>query len=89
MERTKNKKDNSAETLVGEVKRKKAGSGPWLRSLFSSGSVITLKNKIEEYYQIKLVRKKEDDFPWFVDGGFKYTLEDQGWEYEVTAHWQM
>jgi len=29
-----------------------------------------------------LVKDEREDFPYFTDGGFKYTCEDRYWEYD-------
>lgn len=45
----------------------------------------SLKEAIERKYGVTLIKKDEDDFPWFTDGGFKYSFLFGLFEYEVSA----
>lgn len=44
---------------------------------------------IGKYYKIaayELRKDQNDEFPYFTDGGFKYTATTDKWEYTFTAH---
>ena len=56
------------------------------KHLFTSFDRSKLKEKIEEYYKIELNKNEEDEFPYFTDGGFKYSAENENWSFEVQAH---
>jgi hypothetical protein len=46
-----------------------------------------LENHLLEYYKIsKLVKDIADEFPYFTDGGFKYTAESENWIYEFLCY---
>lgn len=76
--------------LIAEV-RKKAKFGAnqnfEFRSTFVSFDRDKLKNEIEKRYKIELVKDEVDDFPYFTDGGFKYSGENENWVFEAVAHW--
>ena len=76
--------------LIAEV-RKKAKFGDdskfGFRSTFVSFDREELKNQIEKRYEIELVKDEADDFPYFTDGGFKYSGENENWIFEAVAHW--
>lgn len=75
--------------LIAEV-RKKAKFGDYetqYRNSFVSFDRDKLKNKIEEHYKVELVKDEENEFPYFTDGGFKYSGENENWLFETEAHW--
>jgi hypothetical protein len=45
-----------------------------------------LIHDIERQYGVKLVKDEADDFPWFTDGGFKFTAENNSWKFEIDSH---
>ena len=75
--------------LIAEV-RKKAKFGDnqkfEFRSTFVSFDREKLKNEIEKRYKIELVKDEADDFPYFTDGGFKYSGENENWIFETEAY---
>ena len=76
--------------LIAEVRKKaKFGDNPkvWFRSTFVSFDRDKLKDEIEKRYKIELVKDEADDFPYFTDGGFKYSGENENWIFETEAHW--
>jgi len=40
---------------------------------------------IEKTYELKLMKKAEDDFPYFTDGGFKFDAENENFKFKITA----
>ena len=44
-----------------------------------------LVKAIEEKYSTVLIKDPKDDFPYFTDGGFKYSFEDANCIYETVA----
>lgn len=75
--------------LIAEVKKKaKFGNDEtWYRNSFVSFDRDKLKDKIEEYYKVKLEKDETNEFPWFTDGGFKYSGENENWVFQTEAHW--
>lgn len=57
------------------------------RANFVSHDRDKLKSKIEEHYKATLVKDEADDFPYFSDGGFKYSWEDENFVYDTQAHY--
>ena len=52
---------------------------------FVSYDIDKLKEKIENFYKIKLVKNDEDNFPYFTDGGFRYKCETESFIFETEA----
>ena len=76
--------------LIAEVRKKaKFGDNPesWFRNTFVSFDREKLKNEIEKRYKIELVKDEANDFPYFTDGGFKYSGENENWMFETEAYW--
>ena len=76
--------------LIAEVRKKakfEDNSKFGFRSTFASFDRDKLKNEIEKYYKIELVKDEANDFPYFTDGGFKYSGENENWLFETEAHW--
>ena len=76
--------------LIAEVRKKSKlydNSVFGYRNLYTSFDRDKLKEEIERKYNITLVKNDDYDFPYFTDGGFKYTLEDENWIYDIDAHW--
>ncbi len=76
--------------LIAEVRKKaKFGDNPelWFRNIFVSFDRDKLKDEIEKRYKIELVKDEADDFPYFTDGGFKYSGENENWMFETEAYW--
>ena len=76
--------------LIAEVRKKaKFGGNPesWFRNTFVSFDRDKLKNEIEKRYKIELVKDEANDFPYFTDGGFKYSGENENWMFETEAYW--
>lgn len=49
------------------------------------------RDKLEKYllekYKIQnLIKDIADEFPYFTDGGFRYTAENDNWQYEFVCH---
>lgn len=74
--------------LIATVRRKckLLDDSGWTSRLFTSFDRFKLKDAIEEHYKILLKKVKADDFPYFTDGGFKYTVETENWTYCIEAH---
>lgn len=50
-------------------------------------SVTALEEYIRKTYKVDvLIKDPEDDFPYFTDGGFKYTAKGDYWHYEFTCY---
>jgi len=46
-----------------------------------------LRKYLLTFYKIKnLIRDVGDEFPYFTDGGFRYTAENEYWKYEFICH---
>ena len=46
-----------------------------------------LRKYLLTFYKIKnLIRDVGDEFPYFTDGGFRYTAENKYWKYEFICH---
>ena len=75
--------------LIAEVKKKaKFGNDEtWYRNSFVSFDRDKLKDKIEDFYNVDLVKDNKNEFPYFTDGGFKYSGENEYWLFETEAHW--
>lgn len=41
---------------------------------------------IKRKYNVELLKDPDDDFPYFTDGGFKYSAFSPEWEYSFTCH---
>lgn len=41
---------------------------------------------IKEKYGTELIKDENDDFPYFTDGGFKYKLHTENWDYTFTCY---
>ncbi len=80
---------NTNKILIADVRKKAKieNNETWYAHLFVSFNRDKLKAEIEKHYNIKLKKNKEDEFPYFTDGGFKYTGENRDWFFEVTAFW--
>jgi len=45
-----------------------------------------LRKYLLDFYNIKnLIKDVGDEFPYFTDGGFKYTAENENWKYEFVC----
>ncbi len=75
--------------LIAEV-RKQANYGTdknWYRHSFVSFDRDKLKEEIEKHYKVTLIKDEANEFPYFADGGFKYSGENDNWLFETEAHW--
>lgn len=76
--------------LIAEVRKKakfEDNSKFGFRSTFVSFDRDKLKNEIEKHYKIELVKDESNVFPYFTDGGFKYSGENENWLFETEAYW--
>lgn len=75
--------------LKADVRKKSKlnSNGVWYTHSFMSFDRYKLKDEIERHYGIKLIKSDSNDFPYFTDGGFKYTGEDECWFFEVESYW--
>lgn len=56
---------------------------------FVGTNIDVLKKAVKEYYGKKgepLLKNEEDEFPYFTDGGFKYTMQTKYWNYTFTCY---
>lgn len=52
-------------------------------------NIGALKKAIEEIYgknKAQLLKDENDNFPYFTDGGFKYTMHTENWIYTFTCY---
>lgn len=61
--------------------------GFYIRDSIPSYNREDLEAEIKEKYNIELVKKEEDNFPYFTDGGFRYEAENDSFLFVIVAHW--
>ncbi len=52
-------------------------------------NIESLKKVIDEHYgkgTYQLLKDEKDEFPYFTDGGFKYTMNAKNWIYTFTCY---
>lgn len=54
--------------------------------IFTSFDRDKLIEYIRNYFFIVLIKDDKDEFPYFTDGGFRFTAERDIWKFEITAH---
>lgn len=74
--------------LVTVIKSSISGIVAPIRLQFISTDKNRIINFLENKYRIKLIKNEKDDFPYFTDGGFKFSVDDvnKQWHYEIDAH---
>lgn len=76
--------------LIAEIKKTVVydtqGTTTPVRVLITSFDKDKLIKNIEHRFSIVLKKDPADDFPYFTDGGFKFSAENKNFKFEIECH---